>query len=186
VTPTVAITIVIFGAIALPMAVPVLPTESYVRYAAALGKRPSTEEKKDVGRLPSFFADMNGWATIVDSVELAWRKLPVEMQSRTVFFGQNYGEAAAIDVMGQSNGRLMSISTHNNYFLWGPPSDEIDAVIVLTQNPARWAQYFEHVEAAGRTACGDCMPYENDRPIYIAWGRRMPWSTVWPALKHFD
>lgn len=184
-TATVAVVVIVFGCVALPMALPILPTESYVTYAAALGRRPSSEEKKEVGRLPGFFADMNEWASIVASVESAWRQLPADKQSRAVVFGSNYGEAGAVDVLGRSQG-LTAVATHNNYFLWGPPSDDVDAVVVISQHPERWSGYFEHVRLAGQTDCGDCMPYENKRDIYIAWGRRLPWSALWPALKHFD
>jgi hypothetical protein len=62
----------------------------------------------------------------------------------------------------------------------------VDAVVVMSQNSARWAGFFDHVELAGQTDCGDCMPYENHRQIYIAWGRRVPWASVWPSLKHYD
>lgn len=181
---TVTVVVIVFGCVALPMALPILPTESFMAYAAALGRRPSSEEKKEVGRLPSFFADMNGWTSIVASVEAAWRQLPVDEQPRAVFFGTNYGEAGAVDVLGRVG--LTSVGAHNNYFLWGPPSDDVDAVVVMSQNPARWSDFFEHVQLAGRTDCGDCMPYENKRDIYVAWGRRLPWAVVWPALKHFD
>ena len=51
---------------------------------------------------------------------------------------------------------------------------------------ARWRAAFEHTTLAGETDCGDCMPYENHRPIYIAWGRKVPWRDAWPGLKHFD
>jgi hypothetical protein len=170
----------------LPLAVPVLSTDAFVAYAAALGRKPSTEEKQAVARLPSFFADMNGWASIVSSADAAWRQLPAEEQTRAVFYGTNYGEAGAVDVLGPALGMPAAVSAHNNYFLWGPPSDDINAVVVMTTHPPRWAEYFEHVQKVGETDCGDCMPYENRRPIYIAWGRRLPWATIWPALKHFD
>lgn len=175
-----------FGLVALPIALPVLPTDRYVKYAAALGHAPSSEEKKDVARLSNFFADMNGWESIVGSLDAARLKLPADELGRAMFFGTNYGEAGAIDVLGRARGLPPAIATHNNYFFWGPPSEEVDAIVVMSQNPARWAAAFEHVELAGETACGDCMPYENHRKIYIAWGRRMPWAAVWPGLKHFD
>jgi hypothetical protein len=182
----VVMALVLFGVIALPMALPVLPTDSYVRYAAALGQRPSTEEKQAVGRLPQFFADMNGWDSIVATLEVAWRKLPADEQNRAVFFGTNYGEAGAIDVIGRARGLPPAVATHNNYYFWGPPGDDIDAVVVMSQNPARWSGYFDHVELVGETNCGDCMPYENHRNVYIAWGRHVSWASVWPGLKHFD
>lgn len=178
--------IVLFGVVALPMALPVLPTERYVRYAAALGQEPSTEENKQVGRLPQFYADMNGWDSIVGSLEAAWRTLPADEQARAVFFGTNYGEAGAIDVLGRAQGLPPAVATHNNYFFWGPPGDDIDAVVIMSQNPARWAQAFDHVVLAGATDCGDCMPYENHRQIYVVWGRRVAWANLWPTLRHFE
>lgn len=178
--------IALFGVIALPMALPVLPTDSYVTYAAVLGRRPATEEKQNLGRLPQFLADMNGWDSIVTTVEAAWRKLPADEQGRAVFFGTNYGEAGAIDVIGRTRGLPPAVGTHNNYFFWGPPGEDIDAVVVMSQKPARWSGFFDHLELVGETDCGDCMPYENHRPVYIAWGRRASWAAAWPALKHFD
>ena len=176
----------LFGIIALPMALPVLPTDVYVHYAAILGQRPSTEEKKDVGRLPQFLADMNGWDSIVATVDAAWHKLPTSEQSRAVFFGTNYGEAGAIDVLGRPQGLPPAVATHNNYFFWGPPGDDIDAIVIMSQNPAVWSRSFDHVELVGETNCGDCMPYENHRKVYIAWGRHVSWTALWPGLKHFD
>ena len=46
---------------AAPFAKPLLSEEAYVRYAAALGIAPSTDERGRVGRLPQLFADMHGW-----------------------------------------------------------------------------------------------------------------------------
>ena len=37
-----------------------------------------------------------------------------------MFFGNNYGEAAAIDVFGRRLGLPPAISGHNNYYIWGP------------------------------------------------------------------
>ncbi|MFN8060432.1 MAG: glycosyltransferase family 39 protein [Vicinamibacterales bacterium] len=175
-----------FGAVALPLALPVLTTDTYVRVAARLGATASTEEKNEVGRLPQFFADMNGWESIVGSLEAAWRQLPADRQPHAVIFGTNYGESAAVDVLGGARGMPAASGSHNNYFLWGPPDESVDAVVVMSSNPARWRAAFEHTTLAGETDCGDCMPYENHRPIYIAWGRKVPWRDAWPGLKHFD
>lgn len=180
------VVLILFGIVNAPIAIPILPTDVYVRYAAALGKRPSTEEKKDVARLDQFFADMNGWESMVESIDLAWHQLPVEEQPRAVFFGTNYGEAGAVDVLGRPRGLLPAVSSHNNYFFWGPPDEGVDALVIMSQNPAHWSTLFDHVIEVGRTACGDCMPYENHRAIYVAWGRRVSWASLWPGLKHFD
>ena len=45
---------------------------------------------------------------------------------------------------------------------------------------------FEHVEAGATIDCGLCMPYENDKTVWI--GRR-PYRAlpdIWDELKHYD
>src|SRR5262249_51391438 len=59
------------GTVSAPLGIPLLPVERYVRYSRALGQTPSTEEKKDVGRLPQFFADRQGWERMVDQIGMA-------------------------------------------------------------------------------------------------------------------
>jgi len=44
----------------LPFAVPVLPVETYIKYAAAMGVAPSTAESQQLAELPQFYADMFG------------------------------------------------------------------------------------------------------------------------------
>jgi hypothetical protein len=90
--------VVLFGVVATPMALPIPPADAFVRYAAALGQRPLTEEMKAVARLPQFFADMNGWEFLVTTLGDAWHASPAVEQPRAVIVGSNYGEAGAVDV----------------------------------------------------------------------------------------
>lgn len=60
-----------WGALLAPLALPVLPVERYAEYARAFGEEPSNEERKEVGVLKQFYADMHGWERIVDAVEEA-------------------------------------------------------------------------------------------------------------------
>ncbi|MCH7666153.1 MAG: hypothetical protein IH936_09545 [Acidobacteria bacterium] len=41
----------------------------------------------------------------------------------------------------------------------------------------------------GRTPAVDCryyMPYEDDKPVWIARGIRKPLAELWSELKHYD
>jgi hypothetical protein len=69
--------------------------------------------------LPQYFADMFGWREMAEQVSAVYRALPVADRERAVFFGRNYGEAAALDVYGPSYQGPPAISGHNSYFLWG-------------------------------------------------------------------
>ncbi|MEZ5294094.1 MAG: glycosyltransferase family 39 protein [Vicinamibacterales bacterium] len=179
------VVLVLAGAATAPLAVPILPVDRYVRYSASLGIQPSTEEKKDVGRLPQFFADRQGWERFVGQVAAAWDRLtPEERRSAAVLTG-NYGEAGAIETLGASRG-ITAISGHNSYWLWGPAGRTGDVLIVLSTRQERLERLFASVELAGRTECGDCMPYENGLGVYVCRGPRRPLSDVWPDLKHYD
>jgi 4-amino-4-deoxy-L-arabinose transferase-like glycosyltransferase len=58
---TVASLIVLAGGIALaPLALPVLPVESYIAYAQRLGGRRIIKKRKELAELPQFYADMHG------------------------------------------------------------------------------------------------------------------------------
>jgi 4-amino-4-deoxy-L-arabinose transferase-like glycosyltransferase len=169
-----------------PLAIPILPTGAYVRYSRALGVAPATEEKKDLGRLPQFFADRQGWDRLVDQVAAAWDRLaPAERSSAAILAG-NYGEAGAIELLGRNRG-LVAISGHNNYWLWGPGDRTGDVLVVLSRHPERLQAIFRSVERAGETDCGDCMPYENHQPIFICRGLQPPpIAERWADLKHYD
>jgi hypothetical protein len=171
------------GALTAPLAVPILSTDTYVRYSRALGVAPSTEEKKVLGRLPQFFADRQGWQPFVAQVAAVHDGLPPADRPRAAVLTGNYGEAGAIQRLAP---RVVAISGHNNYWLWGPQGHTGDVLIVLTKEPERLQRVFTHVEKAGETDCGDCMPYENHLGIYVCRGMHPPLTELWPALKHFE
>jgi 4-amino-4-deoxy-L-arabinose transferase-like glycosyltransferase len=174
------------GALSAPMALPLLPVDTYVRYSRALGVAPQTEEKNDLARLPQFFADREGWDRFVDQIAAVYDKLPPAERASAAVFTGNYGEAGAIEQLGKSRG-LVAISGHNNYWLWGPAGRTGDVLIVLSRSRARLEERFTSVELAGETDCGDCMPYENHQPIFICRGLKPPpLAEQWAALKHYN
>ncbi len=178
--------VLVTGAISAPLALPLLSVDRYVGYSRALGIAPSTEERKELGRLPQFFADRQGWDRFVDQIAAAFDRLsPAERASAAVFVG-NYGEAGAIELLGRSRG-LVAISGHNNYWLWGPQGRTGAVLIVLSRSRERQDQLFSSVEQVGEIDCGDCMPYENHQMIFIDRGLKPPLlSERWPQLKHYE
>jgi hypothetical protein len=169
-----------------PLALPILPVEQFIRYQAALGLQPSTEERKSVGPLPQHYADMFGWEELVIEVARASERLTPEERERAVVYGQNYGEAGAVDVLGRPRGLPPAISGHNNYWLWGPKGWDGAVMILIGGEPEDHARHFEQVERVGTWDHPYAMPYERDQGIYIA--RRLKGNPreVWQGVKHFD
>ena len=86
--PGVGALLVLGGAAVAPMALPVLPVETFVAYAAALGQKPESEEKKEMGRLPQYYADMFGWREMTDAVSRVVATLPPAERAHAVIRGE--------------------------------------------------------------------------------------------------
>lgn len=169
-----------------PLAKPVLPIESFVAYMNRLGMAPSTGENHELGRLPQFFADRLGWRELAETVARVYETLPPEDQARACIFGQNYGQAGAIDYFGGDLGLPKAMSGHNSYWSWGPGDCTGEVVIVMGGSRDGLESRFESVEQATVYTCKDCMPYENNKPIWICRRMRLPIETLWPQLRHYD
>lgn len=174
------------GAALLPFSIPVLPVDTYVRYAAALGQKPHSEEKKELSDLPQWYADMQGWSEIAQQMAAAYHSLPEADRARAGVFGSDYGVAGAIDFFGPKLGLPKAISNHNSYWLWGPRDWDGEVLVIPTRNEGRLRRLFESVEQVGSLECGHCMPYENHLPIWVARRARASVPQVWIAAKNFD
>lgn len=183
-----AIASLVLFAIALPFALPVLSETSFIAYAKRLGVTPHSSEKKELGELPQFYADMHGWDDLVRETKSAFDALPPEERSRARIFATTggYGPAAAIDVLGRRVGLPGAISGHNNYWLWGYGSDDEGPVILLGGDEQRLRLAFDDLTRVGTVECGYCMPYENHKPIYVGRKMRMPWRELWPKTRHYE
>lgn len=173
------------GAITAPLTLPILPEETFIHYAARLGIKAEAGERHQMGALPQHFADMHGWPELAAQVARVWRALPEPERARCGIFGQNYGEAGAIDYFGPALGLPHAISAHNSYYLWGPDGYDGSCLIVLNDDRSRLGQLFGDVQEAGRFHCRYCMPYEDGMAIHVCRQPRRPLAAIWPEIKSF-
>jgi hypothetical protein len=184
--PVAVVMLIVAGAATAPLALPLLPVETYIRYSRALGERPSTEERKELGELGQFYTDMQGWDAIVGTIADVYRRLPAEDATAARIFAPDYGIAGALDLLGRRQGLPPAISAHNNYWLWGPRGWDGRVLIVVGGEEDRLRARFEAVERAATIACGRCMPNENRRPVWVCRGLRAPVAETWAQIKHYD
>ena len=183
--PALAAPVVAVGLLGVPMALPVLPVKTFVRYQSALGLSPETEERHRMGPLPQHYADMFGWDQMTQLVAEAYRQLSPGERRRCRVFGQNYGEAGAIDVLGRRLGLPRALSGHNSYWLWGPGDDGWDVLIIIGGDRADNAEFFEEIEIVGQTDSPWSMPYERGLDVSIARRPKMSIREAWPRLKMY-
>ncbi len=184
--------VLIFGLSAAPFAIPCLPLRTYISYQKALGMTPPSGERNEIGVLPQHYADMFGWKEMAATVAGVYRSLTPEERADCVIYVRNYGQAGAVDFFGRELGLPRASCTHNSYWYWGPPEGGEKALIIfgfnsnVAENLSDLAPYFESVEHAATFTCTYCMPYENNRPIFI--GRRFKGSLeeLWERDKHFQ
>jgi 4-amino-4-deoxy-L-arabinose transferase-like glycosyltransferase len=173
------------GAVFAPLAIPLLPPETYIRYTKALGLQQPAIETHELGPLPQIFADQFGWEGMAVAVAQVYNGLPPDVRARTAIFGQTYGQAGAIDLFGPKYGLPPAISGHQSYFLWGPRGYTGDSMIVMADNQQNLERLFTGVRKAGYVYDPYSMPY-NHLDIFYCSGMRRPLQEVWPRVKKWN
>lgn len=175
--------LVMMSAIVIPIALPVLSPEGLIAYTRKLGLEMTAQENSELGPLPQYHADMFGWEELTKEVAKAYNSLSAEEKKRVVIFGQNYGQAGAVSVLGKKYGLPPAISSHNNYYLWGPGSKNIDVVIIIGGDENE--KHFTSVTLSGISDHPLAMPEERNLAVYIGRGFKFDIHEVWGSLKKF-
>lgn len=169
----------------LPMSSPVLRPATWVRYTKALHLHGNKMETMATGPLPQFYADRFGWQQEVTLVLGAFRSLSPQDQRRVCIFGNNYGEAGAIDLLGARQGADQglhlppALSGQNNYWLWGTYGcDPEVSIAVISDSPEAIARKYRSVAVVGRLDNPWAMPIEH-KNVYLLRGRRASAPFKW-------
>jgi 4-amino-4-deoxy-L-arabinose transferase-like glycosyltransferase len=173
------------GALLAPLAIPVLPPETYIRYTQALHLAPPAIETHRLGPLPQIFADQFGWENMAATVARVYNSLPPDVRPKTAIFGQNYGQAGAIDLFGPRYGLPPAISGHQSYFLWGPRGYTGESMIVMDGRQSTLESQFATVQKVASVYDPYSMPYEHFDVFYCR-GLKQPLSELWPGVKNWD
>jgi hypothetical protein len=177
-----------YAAVVLPFVLPILSEDRFVEYMRARGQKPETSEKKELGRLPQHYADMHGWPEHAAAVERALARLTQDERSHSLIFTATggYGPAAAIEHFGQGKSFPPVACAHNNYWLWRYPDPSPTTFVVVGGADEDVRPRFDSLERVDTIECGDCMPYENHKPVWIGRGPRFRLDDVWESLKHYE
>jgi Dolichyl-phosphate-mannose-protein mannosyltransferase len=162
---------------------PMLTVDQYLAYSRFLHYQPPKIENHRLGPLPQLYADQFGWKEMAQVVADAYHKLPPEEQKSCAIFGQNYGQAGAIDLFGAKMGLPPAISGHQNYFYWGPRGYTGSCMIVMDDTPEKLGKLFESVDKVGTVDHPLSMPYQHF-DVYLCRGLKVgDLQKLWPAVR---
>ena len=181
-------TVTVIGVLLAPLALPILPPEKYASYAASLGipTGAASSEHGQQGPLPPQLAGMFGWPEMAASVSAVYNALPSGERAHAVFYGRDYGEAAALDIFGPALQGPPVVAGNNNYYLWGPGQFDGSVVIVLDGDVRPLMNNYGSIQVVGRIDNPFAQSWEAHMPIYVLRKPHLSLRTLWPHLKHYE
>jgi 4-amino-4-deoxy-L-arabinose transferase-like glycosyltransferase len=168
-----------------PVVTPLLPPIQLRGYLSAIGFSYNIEKGKMNEPLPQWIADRLGWKELAVDVAQVYHLLSPEDQKNAVIVCKNYGEAGALELYGPEFGLPPVFATHNNYLLWGPPSDSVGVFIAVGVSRKDLDAIFEDVVEASVHTCADCTRPQQRVPIDIARKPRGSIEKEWLKFKTF-
>lgn len=145
---------------------------------------PATLAQTPIAELYAETAEQVGWPELVDEVRSAAESLTDEERILAVVFTANYGEAAAVELLGDD--LPAAYSGHNAYGLWGPPPESAINTIVVGHWPAPPPGLGE-CQHTGTVDNGfDLENQEQGAGIWVCRDRTSTWLDIWPDLQHLD
>ena len=172
--------------IMLPLGVPVLSAEGFLRYESKLPFPLPVSEKGHRGAaMPQYYSDQFGWEEMTAAVARVYRRMTPEEQQQACIGASNYGEAGAIDFFGPKYGLPNAISGHQNYFLWGPRKCTGSVLILLGDRPEDWNGRCDRVDVAAELYHPYAIKFEN-KPVLVCHGLKANLQEIWPQLKDWD
>jgi len=167
----------------LPLGLPVLSAENFLRYEEKLPFALPVSEKSHAGAaMPQYYSDQFGWEEMTAAVARTWNGLTPAEREVACIGGRNYGEAGAIDFFGPRYGLPPAISAHQNYFLWGPRDCTGKILILLGDRPENLRGRCESAEVAAELHHPYAVLFEN-KPVIVCRGLRTDLRALWPRLK---
>ena len=175
---------IIIGILGIPLSLPILKPESFIRYSRIVGLENSQRwEEGEYHELPQDYADMIGWKELSGIVSEAYNSLTPAEKERCTIFANNYGEAGAINFYGKKLGLPTAISFSDSYLYWAPDSIRGDCLIKIGESDDIIGMYND-VRIVGRISTPHAR--EFGVPVYLFKDPKMDFSGYYKMrLKQF-
>jgi len=144
----------------IPQLTPILRIEQYVDYK---------ELKPTNGRyeLTGDYADMFGWEEQVKLVDSVYNSLSEQEQNNSVIWAENYGEAGAVQIIGDKYGLPDPICRHGSFWSWGYGNPNASVWISLGNESGAVNHVFDSVTLIKIIKHPYAIEEENNIPLYL-------------------
>lgn len=182
------ITYVLLSMPLLPMVVPILPVEQLVKYTSVLGVDAGVRtENNQITQLPQHIADRFGWEEMVDQVAGVYDSVRSELKDEVGILTGNWGQAGALHLLGRKYNLPEPVSLHGWYYFETLRTHEIkDNYISIGLSQDGLKTIFKEVIPYGIYTHPYCMPYENNKPIYLCSKPKFELKKYWLVERNIN
>jgi len=178
----VAAVLILPGIPFIPGAIPILPISTYVRY---LDLKP-----EENGRviITDDFADMFGWEEQVEVVDSLYHSFSLKDREKCMIWAENYGEAGAIEILGEKYNLPSPVSSHGSFWSWGAGNTKAEICISIGNEKNAVERVFHDFKLVKIIKHKYAIGEENNIPLYICRNPKIDIKQNWKSLeKHvFD
>ena len=169
----------------IPMGLPVFGVDGLIRYFQRLEKLGI-----DVGRrfedgsihsLPQDYADMIGWEELTQIVKKAYEE--VRDKETCLIYGENYGQAGAVTVIGEKYGLPDAVSFHDSFRFWVPDkfNPDINTLIYINDELGSDVEsLFSNIRLVGQI--NDIHAREFGTKVYLCSNPFRSFNTFWKEI----
>lgn len=127
-----------------------------------------------------------GWPELVDQIATVHQEIPADLRSDVVIFTGSYGQAGAVDILGEELGLPRAISGHNTYWLWGP-GESRGPIIGVGHIDDVLTMICPQVEQAGVITNPHGVENEEaGQPLWRCLHPARPLADVWDLVRHYN
>ena len=185
--PAIVVFILLVTLAILPLMLPVLSPEAFLRYQAGLPFKIQPDEKSMLLEpMPHIYSWCFGWQEMVQAVAEAYASVPAGERADTAIFANDFAAAGAIDIIGPKYGLPKAIGGHQSYWLWGPRNYSGQTMIVLGDTEKGAREWFDEVTVVEELHHPYAAPWENNPVLLCRKPKFGSLRDVWPKLKHWD
>lgn len=168
----------------LPMGLPVHKSRGLVEYFSRIEKKYGLVigrrfEDNSIHSLPQDYADMLGWEQLTRVADSAYRM--INDKKAAFIYGENYGEAAAITVIGKKYGLPEAVCFSESFRYWFPHEFEPDIKSIVYINSREPGQdvkdLFRKITKIGSITNPDAREYGTS--VYLCQDPVGSFNTFW-------